>query len=81
VLGAAGHAGERVRPPPPAGLTEREAQVLGLIARGLTNGQVAERLGSAPAVVGNDVQAAYGKIGVTTRAAAGLFAAENGLLP
>ena len=37
VLAAAGQAGERVRPPLPAGLTEREAQVLGLVARGLTN--------------------------------------------
>jgi DNA-binding NarL/FixJ family response regulator len=69
-----------VRPPLPAGLTEREAQVLGLVARGLTNRQVAARLGSAPKTVGNQVQAAYAKIGVSTRAAAALFAAEHGLL-
>jgi HD-GYP domain-containing protein (c-di-GMP phosphodiesterase class II) len=81
VLGAAGHARETVARPLPAGLTEREAQVLGLIARGLTNRQVAERLGSAPKTVGNQVQAAYAKIGISTRAAAALFAAENGLLP
>jgi HD-GYP domain-containing protein (c-di-GMP phosphodiesterase class II) len=81
VLAAAGQAGERVRPPLPAGLTEREAQVLGLIARGLTNKQVAERLGSAPKTVGNQVQAAYAKLGISTRAAAALFAVEHGLLP
>jgi len=80
VLAAAGQRGERVRPPLPAGLTEREAQVLGLVARGLTNREVAARLGSAPKTVGNQVQAAYGKIGVSTRAAAALFAAEHGLL-
>jgi HD-GYP domain-containing protein (c-di-GMP phosphodiesterase class II) len=81
VLGAAGQTREPVARPLPAGLTEREAQVLGLIARGLTNRQVAERLGSAPKTVGNQVQAVYAKIGVSTRAAAALFAAENGLLP
>jgi HD-GYP domain-containing protein (c-di-GMP phosphodiesterase class II) len=80
VLAAAGQAGEKVRPPLPAGLTEREAQVLGLIARGLTNKQVAERLGSSPKTVGNQVQAAYAKLGISTRAAAALFAAEHGLL-
>jgi HD-GYP domain-containing protein (c-di-GMP phosphodiesterase class II) len=80
VLGAAGQAAERVRGPLPAGLTEREAEVLGLVARGLTNRQVAERLGSSPKTVGNQVQAAYGKIGVSTRAAAALFAVEHGLL-
>ena len=63
VLAAAGQARERVRPPLPAGLTEREAQVLGLVARGLTNREVAERLGSAPKTVGNQVQAAYAKLG------------------
>ena len=81
VLAAAGQTRERVRPPLPAGLTEREAQVLGLVARGLTNREVAERLGSAPKTVGNQVQAAYAKLGISTRAAAALFAVEHGLLP
>jgi HD-GYP domain-containing protein (c-di-GMP phosphodiesterase class II)/DNA-binding CsgD family transcriptional regulator len=81
VLAAAGVVFERVRPPLPGGLTEREAEVLGLIARGLTNKQVAERLGTATKTVGNQVQAVYAKIGVSTRAAAALFASEHGLLP
>jgi HD-GYP domain-containing protein (c-di-GMP phosphodiesterase class II) len=81
VLALAGQASERVRAPLPAGLTEREAQVLGLIARGLTNKQVAEQLGSAPKTVGNQVQSAYAKLGISTRAAAALFAVEHGLLP
>jgi HD-GYP domain-containing protein (c-di-GMP phosphodiesterase class II) len=80
VLAAAGQAAEKLRSALPAGLTEREAQVLGLVARGLTNKQVAERLGSSPKTVGNQVQAAYGKLGISTRAAAALFAAEHGLL-
>jgi DNA-binding NarL/FixJ family response regulator len=54
--------------------------VLGLVARGLTNRQVAERLGSSPKTVGNQVGAVYAKLGVSTRAAAALFAAEHGLL-
>jgi DNA-binding NarL/FixJ family response regulator len=70
-----------VRPPLPAGLTEREAQVLGLVAGGLTNRQVAARLGSAPKTVGNQLHSAYAKLGVSTRAAAALFAAEHDLLP
>ncbi len=81
VLAAAGQRGERVRPPLPAGLTAREAQVLGLVARGLTNRQVAARLGSAPKTVGNQLHSAYAKLGVSTRAAAALFAAEHDLLP
>jgi DNA-binding NarL/FixJ family response regulator len=70
-----------VRPARPAALTEREAEVLGLIARGLTTAQVAARLGSSPKTVANQVQAVYAKIGVSTRAAAALFAVEHGLLP
>jgi HD-GYP domain-containing protein (c-di-GMP phosphodiesterase class II)/DNA-binding CsgD family transcriptional regulator len=60
-------------------LTTREIEVLRLLARGLTAPQVGERLGIAPKTAANHVQNLYAKLGVTTRAAAVLFAVENGL--
>ena len=64
----------------PAGLTEREAEVVGMLARGLQTKQVARALGISAKTADRHVQNAYGKIGVSTRAAATLFAMENGLL-
>lgn len=79
VLAAAGH---RIvgRPGRPVGLTSREGEILALVARGLPNKQIARRLGIAPKTVGNHVEHIYTKIGVSSRAAAGLFATEHGLL-
>ena len=71
------------RPPQvarPAGLTEREVDVLRLIARGQANKQVAATLGISPKTVGHHVEHIYAKAGVTTRAGATLFAMEHGLL-
>jgi DNA-binding CsgD family transcriptional regulator len=79
VLAAAGHEITR-RAQRPAGLTPREVEILRLLARGLLNKQIARRLGIAPKTVGNHVQHIYAKIGVSTRAAAALFATEHGLL-
>jgi HD-GYP domain-containing protein (c-di-GMP phosphodiesterase class II) len=74
-------AGEPVPPiERPAGLTEREAEVVGLLARGLQTKQVAHALGISVKTADRHVQNAYGKIGVSTRAAATLFAMEHGLL-
>jgi HD-GYP domain-containing protein (c-di-GMP phosphodiesterase class II) len=71
-------------PPPairrPAGLTDREAEVIGLIARGLQTKQVARTLDVSAKTVDNHLQSAYRKIGVSTRAAATLFAMEHGLV-
>jgi DNA-binding NarL/FixJ family response regulator len=64
----------------PAGLTDREVEVLVLLARGSTNRQVAEQLGLAEKTVGNHVEHIYQKLGVSTRAAATLFALQHGLL-
>jgi HD-GYP domain-containing protein (c-di-GMP phosphodiesterase class II) len=81
VLAAAGsRRGEAVRRELPAGLTEREAQVLRLIARGATNKQAASELGLSPKTVGHHVQHVYAKIGVSTRAGAAVFAMQHGLL-
>ena len=80
VLAAAGQRRERAAPPAPAGLSERELQVLGHLARGRTNRQIAGRLGISPKTVGHHVAHVYAKIGVSTRAGATLFAAERGLV-
>ena len=73
-------AGQRIpRLERPAGLTEREAEVIGLLARGLQTKQVARRLGISVKTADHHVQNAYAKIGVSTRAAAALFAMEHGL--
>lgn len=80
VLHAAGHRAGRRRSGP-AGLTAREIEVLQLVARGLSNKQVARRLVVTPKTVGNYVEHIYTKIGVTSRAEAGLFAMRHGLLP
>jgi HD-GYP domain-containing protein (c-di-GMP phosphodiesterase class II) len=65
----------------PAGLTEREAEVVGLVARGLQTKQVARRLGISIKTADHHIQNAYRKIGISTRAAATLFAMEHGLVP
>ena len=80
VLGAAGHRVARRRDGP-AGLTRREIDVLVLLARGLSNKAIAERLVISPKTAGNHVEHIYAKIGCSTRAAASLFAMQHGLLP
>ncbi|MEP7025160.1 MAG: HD domain-containing phosphohydrolase [Actinomycetota bacterium] len=64
----------------PAGLSERECQVLGLLARGLATKQVARRLGISPKTCDHHIQSVYGKAGVSTRAGATLFALQHGLV-
>jgi DNA-binding NarL/FixJ family response regulator len=78
VLQAAGQRMPRIKRS--AGLTEREAEVVGLLARGLQTKQVARVLGISVKTADRHIQNAYGKIGVSTRAAATLFAMEHGLL-
>jgi HD-GYP domain-containing protein (c-di-GMP phosphodiesterase class II) len=80
VLGAAGHRVARRRDGP-AGLTAREVEILRLVARGLSNKQIAASLSISPKTVANHVEHVYAKTGASTRAAAGLFAMRHGLLP
>ena len=79
VLASAGHRLVR-RPAGPAGLTAREVEVLALLARGASNRQIARRLGIATKTAGNHIERIYAKTGVSTRAAATLFAMQNGVL-
>jgi HD-GYP domain-containing protein (c-di-GMP phosphodiesterase class II) len=77
VLEAAGQRVPRIERP--SGLTEREAAVLGLVARGLQTKQIAHALGISVKTADHHIENAYSKIGVSTRAAAALFAMEHGL--
>jgi HD-GYP domain-containing protein (c-di-GMP phosphodiesterase class II) len=74
-------AGQPPRPVPrPAGLSERECEVLGLIARGMATKQVARQLGISPKTCDHHIQRLYRKTGLSTRAGATLFALEHGLI-
>ena len=79
VVEAAGHPAPRIERP--AGLTDREAEVIGLVARGMQTKQIARALTISVKTADRHIQNAYGKIGVSTRAAATLFAVEHGLVP
>ncbi len=75
-------AGQRAgaRRPRPAGLTERQVEVLRLIAGGLSNRQIAQHLVISGRTAEHHVQDIYLKIGASTRAGAALFAMQHGLL-
>jgi HD-GYP domain-containing protein (c-di-GMP phosphodiesterase class II) len=82
VLEAAGRGARRRRADlRPGGLTAREAEVLGLIAAGCSSREVAERLHISPRTAEHHVEHVYAKIGVSSRAAAALFALRHDLLP
>jgi HD-GYP domain-containing protein (c-di-GMP phosphodiesterase class II) len=79
VLSAAGHPATR-RPARPADLTGREIEVLQLLARGLSNREIAERLVISRKTAGHHIEHIYAKTGTTNRALASLFAANHGLI-
>ena len=78
VVESAGQRAPRIERP--AGLTERECEVVGMLARGLQTKQVARALGISVKTADRHIQNAYRKIGVSTRAATTLFAMEHGLM-
>jgi predicted ATPase/DNA-binding CsgD family transcriptional regulator len=85
-LAAQGH---KPTPPPistvtpspiyPAGLTAREAEVLRLLAGGLTDQQIADKLVLSPRTVHAHTSSIYSKLGVTSRSAATRYAIEHHL--
>jgi len=64
----------------PAGLTERQVQVLGLLGQGCTNAEIADRLVISTRTVDSHVAAVLAKLGVATRRAAAARAADLGVL-
>jgi len=77
VLEAAGHRLERIARP--GGLTQREEQTLTLLAQGFATKQIGRALGVTPKTADHYVQQVYAKIGVSTRAAAAVYAMQHGL--
>lgn len=76
-------AGERPRPSRrewPRGLSEREAQVLALVAGGLSMKEIGKQLCVSPKTVDSHIQHIYDKLDVKTRAGATVFAMEHGLI-
>jgi DNA-binding NarL/FixJ family response regulator len=72
----------RVRPAPHPGLralTEREREVVGLVAEGLSNQEIAERLALSPATARTHVSRAMSKLGAHDRAQLVVIAFQGGL--
>jgi DNA-binding NarL/FixJ family response regulator len=65
--------------PPPAGLTSREAEVLTLLAAGLSNTEIAQRLFLSNATVKTHINRIFAKTGARDRAQAVRFAYQHGL--
>jgi HD-GYP domain-containing protein (c-di-GMP phosphodiesterase class II)/DNA-binding CsgD family transcriptional regulator len=80
VLEAAGAGSSKPRKAWPKGLSDREVEVLRLVARGRSNKEVAQALGISARTVQHHVLHIYQKIEVSSRAAAALFTIENDLL-
>jgi HD-GYP domain-containing protein (c-di-GMP phosphodiesterase class II)/DNA-binding CsgD family transcriptional regulator len=80
VLAAAGHHVRPTRREWPGRLSDREVEVLRLLARGLSNRRIAERLVVSERTVHHHVEHVYDKIDVSTRGGATLFAMQHDLL-
>ena len=80
VLAVAGHRVPARRREWVAGLSDREVEVLRLIARSLSTQQIAARLGISKQTAGHHIRHIYDKVDVSTRAAATLFAMQHNLV-
>jgi putative nucleotidyltransferase with HDIG domain len=80
VLDAVGATSRPARAVWPRGLTDREVEVLRLLARGRSNKEIASALGISPRTAQHHVIHIYQKIDRNSRAGAALFATEQRLL-
>jgi HD-GYP domain-containing protein (c-di-GMP phosphodiesterase class II) len=80
VITSVGHRGPWTRRTATIALTEREIDVLRLVAREHTNPSIAEALGISPKTVERHVTHIYQKTGVSSRAGAAIHALDNGLM-
>ena len=78
ILSRAGHSGAKIRRDDT--LTPRETEILGFVARGLSNREIATRLVLSEKTVRNHVERTYSKIGATNRVGASLYALQHGLV-
>ena len=76
-LGATGSPGPKHR----AGLTRREAEVLGLLGHGLTNTEIGERLFISPKTAEHHVSRILSKLGLRSRTEAAAYIARSGVVP
>jgi ATP/maltotriose-dependent transcriptional regulator MalT len=79
-VGRVGQVGQVEQPELPAGLTEREAQVLRLVAKGMSNAAIAADLSLSEKTVSRHLSNIFAKIGVSSRTAAAAFAFEHGVI-
>jgi DNA-binding NarL/FixJ family response regulator len=80
VCEAGGEVAPQIRREWPAGLSDREVEVLRLVARGRSKREVADALTVSVNTVDTHVRHVYEKIGVASRAGAAIFAMEHDLL-
>lgn len=80
ILAAVGQTSQRARPARIGGLTDRELEVVRLLARGLSDRQIAERLIVSERTAHHHVEHIYTKLGVSTRAAATVVAMQHDLV-
>jgi HD-GYP domain-containing protein (c-di-GMP phosphodiesterase class II) len=80
VTTSVGHRGTWTRRAASIALTEREVDVLRLVAREKTNPSIAQALGISPKTVERHVTHIYEKLGVSSRAGAAIHALEHGLM-
>ena len=69
-----------MHPSRPGGLTEREVEVLRLVASGRSNPEIAAALVLSEKTVARHLSNIFTKLGVASRTAAAAFAFENGLV-
>lgn len=80
VIVSVGRKGRQSRRAAAISLSDREIEVLRLVAREETNASIAVTLGISPKTVERHVTHIYDKLGISTRAGAAIYALENGLM-